>query len=99
MQNISPSELHALGAEATIIDVREPSEVAEVRIPSALSIPLSEFTERIAEVPAEGAYIMCHAGGRSARAVQYLEQIGISAINVDGGISAWEAQGLPVERG
>lgn len=99
MKTISVEELHRLGEQVTLIDVREPDEVAEVRIPYATSIPLSEFADRLDEVPAEGAYIMCLAGGRSARAVAYLEQHGKDATNVDGGISAWESAGLPVERG
>ena len=98
MKSISPADLAALGDEAVIIDVREPEEVAEVRLPQAVSIPLSTLAERIDEIP-EGAYIMCHGGGRSSRTVQYLEGLGREAVNVDGGISGWEAAGLPVERG
>lgn len=97
MNEITPQELHALGTQIDLIDVREPNEVAEVRVPFAKSIPLSELTDRIDEIP-EGAYIMCHGGGRSGRTVQHLSNLGRSATNVAGGISEWEAAGLPVER-
>lgn len=99
METISVAELHRLGESITLIDVREPGEVAEVRIPFATVIPLSEIADRMDEVPDDGAYIMCHAGGRSARTVDFLERYGKHATNVDGGISAWEAEGFPVERG
>lgn len=99
MENISVAELHKLGENITLIDVRENDEVAEVRIPFATVIPLSEFADRMDEVPDEGAYIMCHAGGRSVRTVDFLERYGKHATNVDGGISQWEAEGFPVERG
>ncbi|MFD2675253.1 rhodanese-like domain-containing protein [Gulosibacter bifidus] len=99
MKTITVQELGQLGENITLIDVREPDEIAEVRVPFAKVIPLSEFADRVDEVPTEGAYIMCHAGGRSARTVTFLEQRGIDATNVDGGIAAWEAAGLPVERG
>lgn len=98
MESISATDLHALGDQIALIDVREDDELAKVRIPFAKHIPLSEFADRIDEVP-DGAYIMCHGGGRSARTVTYLEQQGRTAVNVEGGISAWEAAGFPVERG
>lgn len=98
MKEITPKDLYALGTDITLIDVREPGEIAEVRVPFAKSIPLSELSERIDEIP-EGAYIMCHAGGRSARTVEHLERLGKSTTNVTGGISEWEQDGLPVERG
>ena len=98
MKEITPQDLSALGTDITLIDVREPNEVAEVRVPFAKSIPLSELTDRVDEIP-DGAYIMCHAGGRSARTVQHLERLGKETTNVLGGISEWEAAGLPVERG
>ncbi|MGO1544918.1 MAG: rhodanese-like domain-containing protein [Gulosibacter sp.] len=98
MNEITPEQLHALGTDVSLIDVREPNEVAEVRIPFAKVIPLSELEDRTDEVP-EGAYIMCHAGGRSSRVVKYFEHQGKELINVEGGISGWEAAGLPVERG
>lgn len=98
MNEITPKELNALGTDITLIDVREPNEVAEVRIPFAKSIPLSELSERIDEIPA-GAYIMCHGGGRSGRTVEHLARLGKETTNVAGGISEWEQEGFPVERG
>ncbi|NLT26682.1 MAG: rhodanese-like domain-containing protein [Microbacteriaceae bacterium] len=98
MKRITPEELAALGETAPLIDLREPDEVAEVRVPWATQIPLSTLAERLDEIP-EGAYLMCHGGGRSSRTVAYLEGLGREAVNVEGGISAWEAAGLPVERG
>ncbi|SJM64355.1 rhodanese-like domain-containing protein [Gulosibacter sp. 10] len=97
MNEITPTQLFSLGTNVQIIDVREPDEVAAVRIPWAKNVPLSEFSERLDEVPV-GAYIMCKAGGRSARAVQYLERLGRDATNVSGGMDEWEGAGYPVER-
>jgi rhodanese-related sulfurtransferase len=43
--------------------------------------------------------VICHSGGRSARATQWLnEAAGFEATNLDGGIVAWQGAGLPVER-
>lgn len=97
MQNITVDELAKLGEDIVLIDIREPFEHDEVRVPFAKPLPLSELDERIDEVP-DGAYLMCNSGGRSARAMQLLFQRGIDTNNVSGGIIAWEAAGLPIER-
>lgn len=98
MNEIAPTALFALGQSVTLIDVRESDEVAEVRIPFAKNIPLSELVDRWEEIP-DGAYLLCHAGGRSSRAVDYLARLGRETSNVTGGILEWEEAGLPVERG
>lgn len=98
MQNITVDELGKLGENINLIDIREPYEHDEVRVPFAKHIPLSELDARIDEL-GENPFIMCHGGGRSARTMQLLAQQGIETTNVSGGISAWEAAGLPVERG
>ena len=37
----------------------------------------------------ETYYIICAAGSRSARVVQYLEEQDIHAVNVEGGMNEW----------
>lgn len=99
MQSSSPAEVHA-EADAYILDVREPQELAQARIDGAHHIPLGELVERQGEVPRDRTvYVLCHVGGRSARAAVYLEQQGVDAVNVDGGILAWYRAGLPVVLG
>ena len=39
---------------------------------------------------------MCRVGGRSAQVTKYLVQQGIDAVNIDGGMQAWEAAGRPM---
>lgn len=100
MQEITVTELAALGLDKTIIDVREPEEHAQGVAPGVTLLPMSQFMEREAELPEEGPlYIICAAGGRSARVVAYLEQRGIEAVNVLGGMGAWAQAGLPVVAG
>jgi len=100
MQEITASQLAALGSAACVLDVREDSEYAEAHLAGSTHIPMSGFVERLAEVPREDTlYVLCHAGGRSAQVTAYLEQQGFDVVNVAGGISAWQAEGLPVETG
>lgn len=39
---------------------------------------------------------MCRVGGRSAQVTQYLVQQGIDAVNIDGGMLAWDGAGRPM---
>ncbi|MEV1131618.1 rhodanese-like domain-containing protein [Agromyces sp. NPDC049794] len=99
MQSISPTEAHAIG-DAYIIDVREPEELAQASVPGAHHIPLAALPARVGDVPRDRTvYVMCHAGGRSARATQFLEAEGFDAVNIDGGITRWHGDGLPITLG
>lgn len=85
---------------AAIVDVRELDEWNSEHIEGSVHIPMSQFMERESELPdADEVHIMCHSGGRSSRVTQYLEQKGIDAVNVEGGIAAWQQAGLPVVTG
>ena len=84
-----------------LLDVREPTEFAEVRAPGAVLIPMSELAARLDELPADRPLlVVCHTGGRSAAAAGYLARSGRpGVVNVGGGMDAWERAGLPVRRG
>ena len=96
INEISASELPALIAQgARVIDVREADEFASGHVPTAISIPLSTLPDRIDEFRCEGdVYVICHSGGRSMRACQFLADFDINnLINVAGGTSGWIASG------
>lgn len=80
-----------------VLDVREDNEWAEGHLDGAVHIPLQQLPGRVDELP-EGRQVlaMCHAGGRSAQATAYLCERGVDAVNLDGGIVAWERAGRPV---
>lgn len=83
---------------AQLIDVREPDEFANVHATGAVNVPLSEFVTRAGEIdPDRDIYLICHSGGRSAQAAEYLEQARgwDNVINVAGGTSAWVQASLP----
>jgi rhodanese-related sulfurtransferase len=99
MQSATPSEVHAADG-AHILDVREPDEVVQARIEGAQHIPLGSLVERLPEVPRDRTvYVLCHVGGRSARATQYLATQGYDAVDVTGGIVEWYRSGLPLMMG
>ncbi|WP_456695153.1 rhodanese-like domain-containing protein [Aeromicrobium sp. P5_D10] len=80
-----------------LLDVREPHEWAAGHIDGAVHIPLGDLPTRLGELdPTTPTLVICHLGGRSARATQWLQAQGYDATNVEGGMEAWEAAGLPV---
>jgi rhodanese-related sulfurtransferase len=79
-----------------VLDVREPAEWEHGHIEGATHIPLSELTERLAEVPEGQTLVVCKVGGRSAQATGWLAQQGRDVVNLDGGMLDWEAAGRPM---
>ena len=85
--------------EILLIDVREANEYAFERIPGALLYPLSTFDPKAIPSSGRTLVVQCAAGGRSMRAAQALIAAGHTQVaNLDGGINAWKAQGLPLIR-
>lgn len=81
-----------------LLDVREQNEYDEAHIPGSTLIPLSEFAERYDEVPKDQEVVVyCRSGKRSAQAVNFLNDQGYNAINVEGGILAWQDEDYPTE--
>ncbi|WP_418958092.1 rhodanese-like domain-containing protein [Streptomyces tritici] len=94
-------DVASVPADALVIDVREDDEWAAGHVDGALHVPMSQFVARFGEVTeavADGrrAYVMCKVGGRSAQVTQYLTQQGIDAVNVDGGMLAWDGAERPM---
>jgi len=78
------------GDDLYILDVREPNEYEIANLGGHL-IPLSELPERVSEIdPYREVIVHCKSGGRSARAVKFLQNAGFKKVkNLAGGIDAW----------
>jgi rhodanese-related sulfurtransferase len=104
---ISVSEmkrLTELGRPLNIIDVRTPAEFSRIHAVGARLMPLDELDPAAVAVQrggeADPIYVICHSGGRSAKACERFGEAGITGVlSVEGGTEAWEKSGLPVERG
>ena len=91
---LSVRELQAMrtrGDRLVLLDVREPWEIAIVRLPDSVDIPLHEIPERLKELDAQSAIIvMCRSGARSQVAAEFLFNQGFTGVsNLAGGILAW----------
>jgi rhodanese-related sulfurtransferase len=84
-----------------ILDIREVPEHEASHIAGVTLIPMSEMRERLDEVPSDGRplALICRSGARSGRLAEALSGLGDygEVANVEGGIIAWAAAGLPYE--
>lgn len=81
------------GEDVYLLDVREPWEQKIAQIGGKL-IPMNEVPQRLAEIDRDREVIIhCHAGTRSQRVAEFLQQSGYSRVaNLAGGIQAWSEE-------
>jgi len=77
----------------TILDVREIHEYAAGHIPSAENFPLSTLGSDFTKLDKDQKYyVICQAGGRSAKAYDFLDAQGFDVINIEGGMNNWPGE-------
>ena len=80
------------------MDVREPYEHEAGRIAGSLHIELQQLPNEVASLdPERPVLFYCRSGSRSALAADAFAAAGFDARNLDGGLEAWVAAGLPIE--
>jgi rhodanese-related sulfurtransferase len=94
------ARLKEKGDPVVIIDVRQPEEFSGGHIHSARLMPLNTLSVKMHELPKDrDILVVCRSGSRSSMATRQLVSAGYRAINLSGGMMAWEAARLPVKRG
>ncbi len=85
-----------------LLDVRTPAEFRSTSIAGAKLMPLQQFdAARVMQEHPSGVQcvVICRGGVRAANAAQQLATAGMKGVRVlEGGMLAWEAAGLPVQR-
>jgi rhodanese-related sulfurtransferase len=88
--------------KAVVIDVCEPNEFAAGHVGGAKNVPLSELEAKLAGVAKNKSVpliLVCQSGARSGRAVAIAKKLGYEqAQSLGGGLAAWKAANLPVEK-
>lgn len=92
----SAAEQLAAPRPPLVIDVRTAREWNDAHIDGALNIPLSQLSERLAELPSDCPLIVhCTSGYRSAIASSLLRREGLLQVaNMVGGLAAWDSAHL-----
>ncbi|MCX8517334.1 MAG: rhodanese-like domain-containing protein [Rhodoferax sp.] len=88
--------------KAVVVDVRDSSEYAAGHLGAAKNIPLPELETRLNAVVKNKTVpliLVCQTGKRSARAVAIAKKLGYAqARSLGGGLVAWRAANLPIEK-
>lgn len=88
--------------KTTILDIRDAAEFATGHLRESRNIPLPELAQRVGELQkakAKTVLVVCQSGTRAGKAVSLLLQNGFTDVYaLDGGLAAWQAQGLPVHK-
>jgi|SRR5664280_3033392 thioredoxin 1/putative thioredoxin len=100
--SLKPEEVAPLLArrQVVLVDTREQAVFDRVHLPQAVHMPLSGIEQRLAELhmlPA-APVLYCRSGEQTKDLAAKLAEQGVPVSFLDGGILAWEAAGLPVER-
>lgn len=104
LEPVDPEELRRRldAGETTLLDVRPVDEYRAAHIPGALSIPIRELTQRLAEIPRNRAVVAYCRGPYCVYAVEAVEALrehGFSAARMEVGVPDWRLAGYPVAVG
>jgi len=80
-----------------LLDVRENDEWRAGHAPQAVHVPMGQVPLRLEEIvaafPDSTVHVVCRSGMRSAQVAAYLTEQGLDAVNVEGGMESWLADG------
>lgn len=100
--NVEEAQQWSLSNKAVIVDVREPAEIASIRVKEMIAAPLSQSSLIKHPIDEDKAIIvLCRSGNRSRQACKLIQQQfpNHQVYNLEGGIQAWEASGFPLIKG
>ncbi len=90
---VTPAELDGLLAEdaVVLVDIRNPGEVEQGRIPGSVNIPLAQLRNRLDMLPTDKPIVVhCAGGWRSSVAASLLRAHGFGQVwDLAGGYNAW----------
>jgi thioredoxin 1/putative thioredoxin len=99
---LKPMELAQLLQRRQVVpvDTREAATYRRAHLPSAVSIPLEELPNRLAELHMlPGAPVLyCRAGDKTKEMAEKLANEGSPVAFLEGGLLGWESAGLPLDR-
>jgi thioredoxin 1/putative thioredoxin len=100
---LKPAELAQLvaGGAVTPIDARDAAAFGRAHLPHAVSMPIETIESRLAELHmlAGQPVLYCRSGDKTKELSEKLAEQGMPVAFLEGGLLAWEAEGLPIERG
>jgi len=101
---LSPQDMVQLmnREKAVVIDVCEPDEFARGHVVGAKNLPLGELEAKLSQVAknkSNPVVMVCQVGARSARAAATAKKLGYENVqSLAGGLKAWQAANMPIEK-
>ncbi|WP_090141451.1 rhodanese-like domain-containing protein [Limnohabitans sp. DM1] len=88
--------------KAIVIDVCEPDEFARGHVIGAKNLPLGQLEAKLGQFvknKSTPVVMVCQVGARSARAAATAQKLGYEkAQSLAGGLKAWQAASMPIEK-
>lgn len=99
-RSVSPQTLTSMAnnQKALVIDLRDPNEFKQGHITGSRNIPYARLTEKLPEIPKDRPIILvCQLGQVAGTAARQLKTLGMQeVVRLEGGISNWKGQSLPL---
>lgn len=100
--SVKPVELVQLIAAGQVVpvDTRDAAAYARAHLPQAVNLPFEEIEGRLAELHMlQGQPVLyCRSGDKTKDLAERLAEQGLPVAFLEGGILAWESEGLPIQR-
>ena len=86
--------------QVVLVDTRDQAVFDRVHLPQAVHMPIADIDKRLAELHMLSAapVLYCRSGEQTKELASKLASQGMPVSFLEGGMLAWEAAGLPVER-
>jgi rhodanese-related sulfurtransferase len=103
VEHISPENAYSELQDGTaiMVDVRENDEymIEYISLNEVYHFPMSSIMDNLKNIPDDKTIItLCQRGVRSTKVANMFNRNGfMNSINLDGGLIAWKAKGLPFE--
>ena len=98
----TPAETCALCGAPLHAVPGEPGEFAQGHVIGAKNVPLGDLEAKLAQVvknKATPVVMVCQVGARSARAAATAQKLGYENVqSLAGGLKAWQAANMPIEK-
>ncbi len=99
---LKPAELAQLlaGGAVVPIDTRDPGAYGRAHLPGAINMPIEGIQGRLAELHmlTGQPVLYCRGGDKTNELSEKLAEEGLPVAFLEGGLLAWEAEGLPIQR-
>ncbi len=103
IEQLSPREAYAAYMRGSVmVDVRDSADVAAkaADLKQLVRLPFGELDQRLGELPTNRQVVfVSRIGIKSAQAAKFLAENGFDQVaTIQGGLTAWEAEGLPIRQ-